>query len=556
MPSSLRKRLGIWDRAVESRTDHGAMARGLMYPFAVGGVVSLVAAAGSSGADLMRLSAVAAVCWASAALLLMGYDALPGWSFTSLAAIGTLLMIWTVAASGAGGSALAPFFAGPAVYAAYYLRKLEVGGLVLLASVGYAVAARAGQGLPADEVALSALGVVLTASIVGMQRAGANRLIWRLSDAARTDPLTGLMNRRGFQDLIATELERASRSGQPLSLLVADLDHFKTLNDSFGHAAGDQALERLSLILNTAKRRIDTAARIGGEEFAVVLPDSDHHAAYILAERMRREVRETFLLEPHALTVSIGVATFPIHGSTADALLARGDEALYEAKALGRDRTVVYADGLSEAREPGATGYIQDRSPRRASTVVALADVMDARESVSGDHSQAVGRYAAAIASEMGLPDAVVERVRFSGIVHDVGKIALPESVLNKPGWLSAEDWIEMRRHPEVGASILSGDDLADVREWVLAHHERPDGTGYPHGKLGHEIPLEARILAVADAYEAMTSHRLYRSAMAPSAARAELERGCGTQFDKRVVEAFFRVLDRGSVPAARSLVG
>src|SRR5919199_6291287 len=247
--------------------------------------------------------------------------------------------------------------------------------------------------------------------------------------------------------------------------------------------------------------------------------------------------------EPFELTISLGVATFPAHGTSVETVVAQADEALYAAKALGRDRTVVYSEDLGKNVE-ATTGERTPRSDRHSATVLALADVIDARDRGTRTHSQTVGRYAAAIARELGLPETIVERVRFSGIVHDVGKIGVPDAVLSKPGWLSAEDWIEMRRHPEIGASILSGANLADVGEWVLAHHERLDGTGYPHGKAGHEIPLEARILAVADAFEAMTSNRIYRSALSEDEARAELVRCAGTQFDPPVVEAFERVLE------------
>jgi HD-GYP domain-containing protein (c-di-GMP phosphodiesterase class II) len=166
-----------------------------------------------------------------------------------------------------------------------------------------------------------------------------------------------------------------------------------------------------------------------------------------------------------------------------------------------------------------------------------------------------VGRYAAAIARELGLPEPVVDRVRFGGIVRDIGKIGIPDSILQKPGWLSAEDWIAMRRHPEIGASILAGADMDDVSEWVLSHHERPDGTGYPQGLSGPDIPFEARILAVADAYEAMTTDRIYRAAMSDDDARAELVRCAGTQFDQRVVDAFLRVLDMAPSPGRLRLV-
>jgi diguanylate cyclase (GGDEF)-like protein/putative nucleotidyltransferase with HDIG domain len=397
--------------------------------------------------------------------------------------------------------------------------------------------------------------LVVSGALIGVQRLHVDRLIARLSDAARTDSLTRLLNRRGFEELFETELERARRSGRPLSVIVGDLDGFKAVNDRFGHASGDRALERLSQILSTVKRRIDTAARIGGEEFAVIAPDSDHHAAYILAERMRREVRETFRSEPFPLTISLGIATFPRHGATAEALIGGADEALYAAKKLGRDRTVVYNPELADTLLV-ATGQPTPRSERHSSTVLALAEVIDIRDSGTAAHSETVGRFAGAIARELGLATDLVERVRFGGIVHDVGKIGISDTILRKPGWLDDDDWQEMRRHPEIGARILRGANMDDIGEWVLAHHERPDGQGYPHGLTGTSIPLEARILAVADAYEAMTSDRVYRPALTPEAARDELTRCAGTQFDSRVVEAFIAVLDRDETARELGVVG
>jgi diguanylate cyclase (GGDEF)-like protein len=528
MGAPLRTRFTFADRTAESRSDRGLMARALMYSFFAGALAALGSLSAVGGA-------LAGVCLMVAAALLIGYDDLPRWSFPLLVGIGAGL---AVAGVHYGGMEYAPLLALPVAYSAYFLRKGETAVLALLAAGG-AVAVGAAP--------VAAFGVLAVGGLVGLQRANVNRLIWRLSDAAVTDELTGLLNRRGFHDLFDTELERARRSGQPLSLIVGDLDHFKALNDRFGHAAGDRALEQLALILQTAKRRIDTAARLGGEEFAVVLPDSDHHAAYILAERMRREVRETFMYEPHELTISLGVATFPAHGSSAEELVSQADDALYAAKTLGRDRSVVWGESLDDD-VLGATGLHTPRSERHASTMRALAEVIDQRERGNGAHSQAVARFASAIARELGLDAASIERVRFGGIVHDVGKVGVADAVLRKPGWLSAEDWLEVRRHPEVGARILSGASLGDVSEWVLAHHERPDGSGYPAGLAGSSIPLEARILAVADAYEAMTSDRVYRAALTPDQARTELVRCAGTQFDSRVVEAFLRVLDaRGS---------
>jgi len=172
-------------------------------------------------------------------------------------------------------------------------------------------------------------------------------------------------------------------------------------------------------------------------------------------------------------------------------------------------------------------------------TIISLAEALDLRDAGTADHSQTVGRYSALTARELGLDPRRAGRVRLAGVLHDVGKVGLPDSVLRKPGPLTDEEWAEMRRHPEIGARILSSGEFDDIRPWVLAHHERPDGEGYPVGLAGDEIPLEARIVAVADAYEAMTADRVYRPALGAEEAREELLRDAGTQFDERVVDAF-----------------
>ena len=326
----ITKRLRFADRSVETRSDRGVMARAAMYSFLAGGLVALA----SMPALPVPAGVIGALCLVAATVPLVGYDDLPRWTFPLLVGVGVgvgLAGVWF------GGDAYSLLLALPASYSAYFLRKPEAAVLTAVA---------AGGSVAVGAAPVTAVGVVAVAALVGLQRANVNRVIWRLSDAAVTDELTGLLNRRGFHDLFDTELERARRSGQPLSLIVGDLDHFKALNDRFGHAAGDRALEQLALILNTAKRRIDAAARIGGEEFAVILPDSDHHAAYILAERMRREVRETFMYEPYELTISLGVATFPLHGGDVESLVAQADDALYAAKALGRDRSVVWGENV------------------------------------------------------------------------------------------------------------------------------------------------------------------------------------------------------------------
>ena len=377
---------------------------------------------------------------------------------------------------------------------------------------------------------------------MGYVRERVDWLMARLADAARTDSLTGLLNRRGFEEVFDLEIERARRSDSVMSLLIGDLDHFKQVNDRFGHHAGDEALERLSSVFTEKKRRIDTAARMGGEEFALVLPDTDEHGAYTLAERLRDEVRRVFEAEPVVLTISFGVASFPTHGETSESLLQAADHALCASKALGRDRSVIHSAEIA-----GAVTLEGRREDRRGhlATVLALAETLDVRDGGTAHHSRTVGRYAELTATELRLPREVVERVRIAGVLHDVGKVGVPDSVLKKPGPLRHDEWEVMKKHPEIGARILEGSESEDIRAWVLAHQERPDGRGYPRGLSGDEIPLEARILAVADAYEAMTSDRVYRPALSDEAAQIELMQCAGTQFDKQVTEAFLRLLER-----------
>lgn len=204
---------------------------------------------------------------------------------------------------------------------------------------------------------------------------------------------------------------------------------------------------------------------------------------------------------------------------------------------------------------PEVTGVLGEVSGRRnieaqshLATVLSLAEALDQRDTGTAKHSQTVGHFCEMMAAELGMDEDRVQRIRLAGVLHDIGKIGVPDSILCKPGPLTTEEMAQMKRHPELGARILSSRELDDVRGWILAHHERPDGTGYPKGLSGDEIPLEASILAVGDAYEAMTSDRVYRLAIGPVKAREELLRYSGKQFSRPVVEAFLRALERENV--------
>jgi diguanylate cyclase (GGDEF)-like protein/putative nucleotidyltransferase with HDIG domain len=371
----------------------------------------------------------------------------------------------------------------------------------------------------------------------------------RIAEGTRTDSLTGLLNRRALEEMLDVELERAVRAGRPLSVIVGDLDSFSAVNERQGHAAGDIALQLVASDCLKWKRRIDQAARIGGEEFALLLPETDERGAFIVAERLRRATHRTFGDATVPVTISFGVATSPLHGTDAVGLLRAADRAVAAAKELGGDRSVIFSDEV--ARTLAQTGAQADGQLQLA-TVIALAEALDIRDTGTGQHSHTVGRYAELMARELGLDEEHVERVRLAGVLHDIGKIGISDRVLSKPGPLDAEEWQEMYTHPEIAARLLSRPEFDDLRAWILAHHERPDGLGYPYGLTGADIPLEARILAVADAYEAMTADRVYRPSLGAETARSELREGSGAQFDATVVTAFVRALDAGRARALR----
>jgi diguanylate cyclase (GGDEF)-like protein/putative nucleotidyltransferase with HDIG domain len=513
--------------------------------------------------DAAGLLAIQGASFAAAVFLLVLGARTPDWVATCGPFGAAVLTSLAIVLTGTSTSAYLLFYMWVAFYAFYFLSRRQSVCLCLFAVFNYAavvLGARmfgytatgidANQDIPAFVLIT---GTIVVAGVFLVQlRERVGRLIEQLTDAASTDPLTGLLNRRGFQSVIDNELARAERSGHTFSLLLCDCDFFKHLNDRLGHHAGDEALQSIGRLLEVNKRRIDVAARVGGEEFALVLPETDQHEAFIVAERLRSRFGQSFADQPVPLTMSLGVATYPIHGMTADALLRSSDEALYAAKSLGRDRTVLYSAEVQGILALGSQGG-SDRDHAQLATVLNLAEALDMRDTGTARHSQTVGRYSELMARELGLPAEQVERVRVAGVLHDIGKIGVSDAILRKPGPLTEDEYNQMKKHPEIGARILGGSGLNDIREWILAHHERPDGRGYPSRLADADIPLEAKILAVADSYEAMTSDRVYRKSIGARAAREQLEECSGAQFDPQVVAAFLRVLDRTGAQAAPS---
>lgn len=370
----------------------------------------------------------------------------------------------------------------------------------------------------------------------------------RLEEVARTDLLTELPNARGANELLAMELERSRLAGVQAGLMIVDLDRFRIVNEELGTEAGDEMLREIARMLRATVRRIDSVARSGGSEFSVILAESGEHDVHLLAEQVLTRVRE-FSAGASPLSASIGVATFPVNGSTAEELMKHALQALEAARALGRDRVVVSSVEIREVLA-GPDGRRPDGGSH-LTTMVSLAQAVDSRDHRTAEHSTQVSMYAAAIARELGLNPFRVERVRLAGLLHDIGKVGVADEILYKAGPLRESEWEEIRRQPDIAARILGARELADIRGWILACHERPDGSGYPRGLVGAEIPIEAQMVAVADAYASMRSDSAYRSRLSEQAARAELRANAGMQFAHEVVDALLRVLDDSDLEAS-----
>ncbi|MGH2980777.1 MAG: bifunctional diguanylate cyclase/phosphohydrolase [Solirubrobacterales bacterium] len=526
--------------------DEALMARTFAFLFGVGGTLALMTLLLPGAPDRAELpfAAVVGFAYITTVTLVLAYDRLPRWVFQGAPLVGNLMITLALVFGGAQATpAYALFYYWVALTGFYFFDARWAMGCAVVASISYgAVLALFGS------VVLSQLnwlmltgGLFVTGAIVSLLRMRADQLLTQLSSAASIDALTGLPNRREFDNRLRQETARAKRVGVEFGVLRVDIDGFQPFNDSAGHHAGDMLLDQVAQLLRREVRVSDTVARLGGDEFGIIAPEAAQVDSYLLAERLRKVVREGLKGGPHPLTVSAGIAVHGRHGTTTQELIAASKQALLAAKRLGRDRTVIFSDEVAtNLLELGAPHEL----PTSLETVLSLAELVDVNQMGSARHSQVVGRYAEAMGGRLGLYGDHVQRLRLAGVLHDVGKIGVRGSILAKPGPLTDHEMEEMRTHPEVGARIVRNAGLTDIAVWIGAHHERPDGGGYPGGVGEREIPLEARILAVADAYEAMTNDRAYRSAMTPAKAREELKLNAGTQFDPRVVDAFITLLE------------
>ena len=321
-------------------------------------------------------------------------------------------------------------------------------------------------------------------------------------------------------------------------MCLVDIDDFKQVNDWFGHPAGDVVLGQVASRL----RQGGESFRLGGDEFAVLLPGLDDLSAVGVANSIVERIGALVLDDIGSVTVSAGVATYPLQGVARDELIRLADSALYWAKEDGKNQARTYEPVTLDVVALEALSEEPDRSARYRAAA-SLAKAVDARDSYTGSHSERVGELAARIARRLGIDEPQVELTRLAASLHDLGKLAIPEEILRKPAALNEAERLVLERHPQIGYRMLESLGVDPIADWVLHHHERWDGSGYPSGLTGDEIPLGARIIFVADAFDAMTSQRVYREPLSETEALAELRRCSGTQFDPEIVRAFSRAL-------------
>jgi diguanylate cyclase (GGDEF)-like protein/putative nucleotidyltransferase with HDIG domain len=429
-----------------------------------------------------------------------------GWS--------TLLIVFVtvfVLFDGGVSSPITAVYFLPLVFAALSYPVRSMVAVSVIDVVAYIVAALAVGGVSTTEMAVVALTLVCASWMCASQARMQDLQRDELSRVSRADPLTGALNRRGFDERFAAELDRAARAGTALGLILVDLDDFKGTNDRLGHAAGDAQLRWVVDTMTATLRPSDAVGRLGGDEFAVLVPGAGPGETSALAARVQETMAE-------AAPASMGVASFPADGLRPDALHQVADLDLYAVK---RSRT--------KRRAPAG--------PRAFSWATTLARAVDDRMATGHEHSLSVARYATLIGERLEFSDDELASLRLAAILHDIGKIAVPETVLRKPEPLTPAERTLVERHPTAGADMVASiDGLAHIAPWVRHSHEHFDGSGYPDRLAADEIPLESRILLVADAFDAMTSERAYSAARPVEEALAELRRCAGRQFDAECV--------------------
>ena len=399
-------------------------------------------------------------------------------------------------------------------------------------------------------------------------------LVEKSDKYVNTDNLTLLYNHRGFQEILTDEILRAETKKQNLSVMMMDICNLTQINREMGHAKGDEVIKLVAENIRKNVREGDIAARYGGDELAIILPNTNVEQAKYVAEYLTYALSCYYIDDVGPVKVSVGISSYPDSADDKEKLLILAEQAMYISKAKG------YKDGMSAIissadfnfwDDAALKSYAEVFSKRHAQLAInfedellakfnadhkdisgnrifeiatSLAGAIDAKDPYTKDHSALVSKYSAALASAINLPEQEVERIKLGALLHDVGKIGIPETVLQKEGPLSDEEWSIMKQHPSIGAEkvLMPNASLRDLIPIVKYHHERIDGTGYPEGLKNGEIPLAAKIVAIADTYHALTSDRPYRKGMSIEKAITILEEGAGTQWDADLVRTFVSI--------------
>ena len=387
------------------------------------------------------------------------------------------------------------------------------------------------------------------------------------------DTLTGLYNHRAFQEYLSKELDKADKASQELSILIFDVNNISTINKELGHSKGDEIIKLVAEKIKQNIRANDIAGRYGGDEIAVILPDTSTEDAKYLGEYLTYSLSCCLVDDVGPVKVSVGIATYPQSALEQDKLLILAEQAMYISKSKGYQNgisTIVSSQDFDFWDDMALSSFASVLTKRHASIgvnfeeelvnkfnneeiinqshlidmVTSLATAIDAKDEYTKDHSASVSRYSEALARALSLPEKEVERIKLGAMLHDVGKIGIPENVLRKPTKLSDEEWAIMKQHPTIGAEkvLMPNKALHDLIPMVKHHHEHWDGTGYPDKLKGEEIPYTARIVSIADAFHALVSDRPYRKGLGVEKACEILRLGAGIQWEKEMVRTFIQI--------------